>query len=351
MFEDHASEPGWLAGQIKDKVGWFPAAFAEKIQDQTVIINDSIKKTIPTTSSISTSPVIVEPLKSIKEELKNGKEFHADFKSAFSDDKDEKIEKKIAELSITPIKNGFSNNKPLTVSNSILYDALPNLSNDNLIISNIKNDENVIAIGTALYQWKSRNETEISFNRNDIIEVLEQGEMRWRGRLKKNPNIKGWFPKSYIKLHSDNASETYLNKQLSQKKSIEDLNSPTIAYEIDKTLNLQNKLLNKTEEEKLNGNWYVAMYQFDAVEPTDLSLKPGDMIYVFESNDEWWKGTCNKKTGIFPANYVQKVQSQNLIGGNFFFLFKIKTNFIKIQILNYRTKNWTCYGGVRSNCA
>ena len=31
VFENHASEPGWLAGQIKDKVGWFPAAFAEPI--------------------------------------------------------------------------------------------------------------------------------------------------------------------------------------------------------------------------------------------------------------------------------------------------------------------------------
>lgn len=31
VFEGHASEPGWLAGQIKDKVGWFPATFAEPL--------------------------------------------------------------------------------------------------------------------------------------------------------------------------------------------------------------------------------------------------------------------------------------------------------------------------------
>lgn len=45
--------------------------------------------------------------------------------------------------------------------------------------------ETVIGIGTALYQWKARHETELSFGRNDIIEVLEQGEMKWRGRLQK----------------------------------------------------------------------------------------------------------------------------------------------------------------------
>lgn len=36
VFEGHASEPGWLAGQIKDKMGWFPAAFAEPISAKKV---------------------------------------------------------------------------------------------------------------------------------------------------------------------------------------------------------------------------------------------------------------------------------------------------------------------------
>lgn len=62
-------------------------------------------------------------------------------------------------------------------------------------------------------------------------------------------------------------------------------------------------------DENGGGEWYVAIYQFDAVEPTDLSLKPGDLILVTEARDEWWKGTCNGKAGIFPANYVQKTSS------------------------------------------
>lgn len=31
VFECHTAEPGWLAGQMRDKVGWFPMAFAEPI--------------------------------------------------------------------------------------------------------------------------------------------------------------------------------------------------------------------------------------------------------------------------------------------------------------------------------
>lgn len=59
VFENHAGEPGWLAGQLRDKVGWFPAAFAEPMTKKP--------NTTPKQSSITTSPSS-EPLESIKEE-------------------------------------------------------------------------------------------------------------------------------------------------------------------------------------------------------------------------------------------------------------------------------------------
>lgn len=86
VFEEHASEPGWLAGQIKEKVGWFPAAFAEKIQENTgadcakkvckiqcFVYFIFLFKSVSTLSSIATSPS-TEPLESIKEETMNEKE-------------------------------------------------------------------------------------------------------------------------------------------------------------------------------------------------------------------------------------------------------------------------------------
>lgn len=58
--------------------------------------------------------------------------------------------------------------------------------------------------------------------------------------------------------------------------------------------------------ESTSGEWYVALYDFQAMEPTDLDLHAGDRIFVTETINEWWKGTCNGRTGIFPENYVQK---------------------------------------------
>ncbi|KAG2200435.1 hypothetical protein INT46_002068 [Mucor plumbeus] len=52
-----------------------------------------------------------------------------------------------------------------------------------------------------------------------------------------------------------------------------------------------------------------ALYDYKGEDPTtDLSFKQGDIIEVTEYvNDDWWKGTVNGKSGIFPQNHVKKI--------------------------------------------
>lgn len=70
------------------------------------------------------------------------------------------------------------------------------------------------------------------------------------------------------------------------------------------------------------GEWCIALYDFQASEPTDLDLKAGDKIWVTEAVDDWWKGTCNGRSGIFPANYVQRFPDADVVkaGINLIFL-------------------------------
>lgn len=52
----------------------------------------------------------------------------------------------------------------------------------------------------------------------------------------------------------------------------------------------------------------VALFTFDADQPGDLGFKKGDIITVTkktEKAEDWWTGTINGKTGIFPSNYVE----------------------------------------------
>jgi hypothetical protein len=53
-----------------------------------------------------------------------------------------------------------------------------------------------------------------------------------------------------------------------------------------------------------------ALYDFQGDNPsTDLSMRRGDIIQLIEFvNNDWWKGTLNGKTGIFPSNYVKKIE-------------------------------------------
>nr|XP_026690621.1 nostrin [Ciona intestinalis]XP_026690622.1 nostrin [Ciona intestinalis]XP_026690623.1 nostrin [Ciona intestinalis] len=49
----------------------------------------------------------------------------------------------------------------------------------------------------------------------------------------------------------------------------------------------------------------VAIYDYAATRPDELSIKEGDVINVFEKGeDDWWRGEVNNQSGLFPANYV-----------------------------------------------
>ena len=48
-----------------------------------------------------------------------------------------------------------------------------------------------------------------------------------------------------------------------------------------------------------------AIYEYEAQNPEELALHPGDIVEVTEMTDDWWIGKLNGKMGIFPSNFVQ----------------------------------------------
>jgi signal transducing adaptor molecule len=52
-----------------------------------------------------------------------------------------------------------------------------------------------------------------------------------------------------------------------------------------------------------------ALFDFQPSEPGELQFRKGDVIAVLESvYKDWWKGSLRGNTGIFPLNYVEKLQ-------------------------------------------
>ncbi|XP_052869464.1 src substrate cortactin isoform X1 [Anopheles cruzii] len=53
----------------------------------------------------------------------------------------------------------------------------------------------------------------------------------------------------------------------------------------------------------------IALYDYQAAADDEVSFDPDDKITHIEMIDEgWWRGWCNNKYGLFPANYVQLLQ-------------------------------------------
>ncbi len=54
---------------------------------------------------------------------------------------------------------------------------------------------------------------------------------------------------------------------------------------------------------------HVALYSYSSNEQGDLSFNQGEYINVVKRDGDWWTGTVGDRSGIFPANYVKKIES------------------------------------------
>ncbi|KAK3089087.1 hypothetical protein FSP39_000631 [Pinctada imbricata] len=54
----------------------------------------------------------------------------------------------------------------------------------------------------------------------------------------------------------------------------------------------------------------MALYKFEPQDPEELALNRGDCVCLIEKVDNnWWKGECKGKVGLFPASYVTDADS------------------------------------------
>jgi len=63
----------------------------------------------------------------------------------------------------------------------------------------------------------------------------------------------------------------------------------------------------KVEPPKSKGPQCKALYNYTAQEGDELTLRKGDIITIIKEHPDWWEGEINGKVGVFPANYVQKI--------------------------------------------
>uniref|UniRef100_A0A673C7U7 Intersectin 2b n=1 Tax=Sphaeramia orbicularis TaxID=375764 RepID=A0A673C7U7_9TELE len=210
-------EEGWLYGSRQGKMGWFPESYVERVTQSDTANN----------TAAAAAPKL--PLQSqLSNALDAAKAGGA--KSAF-----------------TPTHSP---------------NPAPSETHGQQVVSNM--------LAQALCSWTAKTDNHLNFNKDDVIQVLEQQENWWLGELN---GAQGWFPKTYV----------------------------TLLGEEDTT-------------EVTGGAGYVALYTYESPEPGDLTFGEGDVILVAKKDGEWWNGSIGDRTGVFPSNYVKPKETSSMSG-------------------------------------
>ncbi|XP_037651143.1 intersectin-2b isoform X2 [Sebastes umbrosus] len=220
-------EEGWLYGSKQGKMGWFPESYVERVAP-----SDTANNTASAAAAAAAAPPPKVPIHS---QLSNALEAvkAGGTKSAF-----------------TPTHS------PHPAPSETHGQVVGNL------------------LAQALCSWTAKTDNHLNFNKDDVIQVLEQQENWWLGELNSE---RGWFPKTYVTLLGEEES--------SDLKS----SSPDASESGD----------SQQHEE------YTALYTYESPEPADLTFSEGDVIWVSKREGEWWHGSIGDSTGVFPSNYVK----------------------------------------------
>lgn len=215
-------EEGWLCGSRQGKMGWFPESYVERVAP-----SDTASSSTPVAAAAPKVP----PQSQLSLAFEAAKA--AGTKSAF-----------------TPTHSP---------------NPAPSETQGQQVLGNV--------LAQALCSWTAKTDNHLNFNKDDVIQVLEQQENWWLGELN---GEQGWFPKTYVTLLGEGSSDI---------KS-----PPPDSSESSDSLQLEE---------------YVALYTYESPEPGDLIFTEGDVILVSKREGEWWNGSIGNRTGLFPGNYVK----------------------------------------------
>ncbi|XP_063920516.1 intersectin-1 isoform X2 [Zophobas morio] len=162
----------------------------------------------------------------------------------------------------------------------------------------------------ALYEFVARNSDEISFQPGDTINVptKQTGEPGWlAGEIRGHT---GWFPESYVEpIDGVSVRDTPAVEPFAEETETKRLEGIAEVPEVTETTNtvVEPQEIIPQPEPSEEVEYYIANYPYQSQETGDLTFNAGDVITVVKKEGDWWTGKIGNIVGIFPSNYVQKV--------------------------------------------
>ncbi|XP_028829650.1 intersectin-2b isoform X2 [Denticeps clupeoides] len=170
----------------------------------------------------------------------------------------------------------------------------------------------------ALYPFAARNDEELSFGADDLIEVDETIEREQGWLYGSRQGKMGWFPESYVEKQSKPVPppKIALKPQISNSVSSSkpsDLAMPGVSSQ--NSAFTPTHALNSTPAEhgQVVGNVQArALCSWTAKTDNHLNFSKDDVITVLEQQESWWLGQLNGVQGWFPKSYVTVLSASDM---------------------------------------
>lgn len=163
-------------------------------------------------------------------------------------------------------------------------------------ISPVKEEINIKgAQFKVLFSYTANFKEEVSLQEGEIVTGIRKDRNGWMYGRKNRTNEVGHFPAVYV--------------EVATQEDIQAASFSQFGYPDKETVYKQLQV-NKTShhDEDLIGIEHRALHYYAAEDEQDLSFDKGDIIHVYEVNENgWWRGKHGEEVGWFPGSYVELV--------------------------------------------
>ncbi|XP_071786386.1 uncharacterized protein [Asterias amurensis] len=194
--------------------------------------------------------------------------------------------------------------------------------------------------GIALYDYKPIQPDELGFKTNDMILLLKRIDADWlKGRC---GSSEGLIPAAFLKIIKDIPQTGSKSKSDEPNAvavfSFEGAASDELRFNEGENIILLDRVgdqwlkgqcrgstgifpanhvkvivdlpAKSTKSDVVSGPRCIAKYDYDSVNPSDLTFKEGSVIKLLDNaGPQWLKGQHKGKTGIFPDSYVDIIEA------------------------------------------
>ncbi|XP_063101124.1 dynamin-binding protein isoform X2 [Cavia porcellus] len=147
----------------------------------------------------------------------------------------------------------------------------------------------------ALMGLSAQLDEELDFREGDVITIVGVPEPGWfEGELE---GRRGIFPEGFVEL---------LGPLRTVDESVTSGNQDDCVGNGEMDIPLEEEEKELEEEEEQPGDYGIALYKFQALEPNELDFEVGDKIRILATlEDGWLEGSLRGRTGIFPHRFVK----------------------------------------------